>query len=133
MSENILNISDAEWIVMRVVWSLGEATSSEIVTALDRDTKWKPRTIRTLIGRLTKKGALAYREQGREFIYRASVDEKHCKTTISRHFLDRIFGGHLAPFVANLVESGNYSETDIAELKRIVEQHTEPKGGTHEK
>ncbi len=133
MSENSLNISDAEWVVMRAIWLLGDATSSQIVEALERDTRWKPRTIRTLIGRLVKKGALEYQEQGREFIYRASVDEKHCEAAVSQHFLDRIFGGRLAPFIATFVESGNYSPADIAELKRIVEIHSEPGGSNDDK
>jgi len=124
MSNKSVNISDAEWVVMRAVWSLNEATSSEITESLKEDTDWSPRTVRTMIGRLVKKGALEFREEGREYIYRAIIDEKSSEQVVSRNFLDRIFDGRLAPFVASFVESGNYSEEDISELKRIVEQHS---------
>lgn len=124
MSKSSLNISDAEWVVMRAVWSLGEASSAQILEALEKETDWKPRTIRTMISRLVKKGALDFREEGREYLYRACIDEKSSEQVVSRKFLDRIFDGRLAPFVATFVESGNYSDDDIAELKKIVEKHT---------
>lgn len=124
MATNHPNISDAEWTVMRAVWKKGDATSAEIVDAISSKNDWKPRTVRTLISRLVKKGALTYREHGREYIYRSLIDEKASKMTASTSFLDRVFGGNLAPFLANFTESGAYSDEDIAELKRIVEQHS---------
>ncbi len=124
MKSNHPNISDAEWIVMRSIWRRGEATSAEIVEEISGQNNWKPRTVRTLISRLVKKGALAFREHGREYIYRSLLDEKEFKSSASTSFLDKVFGGNLAPFLANFAESGKYSDEDIAELKRIVEQHS---------
>lgn len=120
--ENIPRISDAEWTVMRVFWARGEATSSEIIAALEDETDWKPKTIQTLIRRLVQKGALNYDKQGREFLYRPAVDEKTCESAASREFLDRVFDGKLAPFLANFVESARCSDDELAQLKRILEE-----------
>ncbi|MDF1751719.1 MAG: BlaI/MecI/CopY family transcriptional regulator [Verrucomicrobiales bacterium] len=128
-SPQIPKISDAEWCVMRVIWELEEATSSEIVDALSGDTEWKPRTIRTLIGRLVKKGALEYTEQGREYLYRAKVDERSCEREASQTFLDRVFQGRLTPFLSHFSDDQTYTDEEIAELKRIVETHEERKAG----
>ena len=115
---------------MRVFWQRGKATSAEVVEALDGRTDWKPRTIRTMIGRLHQKGALAIEEKGREYTYRPAVDEKACEQAASRSFLDRVFHGRLAPFLATFVDSGDYSERDIADLKRILkESGTNERGG----
>ncbi|MDF1814967.1 MAG: BlaI/MecI/CopY family transcriptional regulator [Verrucomicrobiales bacterium] len=128
MSSQFPKISDAEWSVMRVIWDLEEATSAEIVEALSADTDWKPRTIRTLIGRLVKKGALEYTEQGREYLYRPAIEEKLCEIEASKSFLDRVFQGRLTPFLANFADTQTCSDEEIAELKRIVEMHEERKG-----
>lgn len=115
-------ISDAEWRVMRVIWSLGQASSAQVIEALEGKTDWKPKTIQTLIGRLVQKGALTFEKNGREHIYRAAVDEKTCEIEASRSFLDRVFEGKLVPFLANFVERHDCTPEEIDELKRILEE-----------
>src|SRR5882672_7813789 len=62
-------ISDAEWDVMRVLWTKGAATAREVVDLLaHRD--WSPRTVKTLLSRLKAKGALTYEAQGKAYVYR---------------------------------------------------------------
>ena len=57
-----IDISDAEWEVMRVCWAAGAAlTANQVVEALDGKKDWNPRTVKTLLNRLTKKGALGSR------------------------------------------------------------------------
>ena len=68
MSEN-LNISDAEWEVMRVVWSSGESTSQDIALVLSGKRGWSQSTVKTLLGRLTAKGYLEARKDARRFVY----------------------------------------------------------------
>ena len=103
------------------MWSLGTANATEVVETLAGQNSWSPRTVRTLLGRLVKKGALGYREQGREYLYHPLIDERSTELEASRSFLDRVFDGKLAPFLAGFVESGDYSNADLEALKRIVE------------
>ncbi len=107
---------------MREFWNLGEATSAEIVEGLKERTHWKPRTIRTMIGRLAQKGALTFEENGREYRYHPAVDEKTCEESASHSFLDRVFEGKLAPFISTFVEKGDYTEEDLAELRKLLEK-----------
>jgi BlaI family penicillinase repressor len=62
-------ISDAEWEVMKVLWFRSAATAETVIEALSKTNNWKPATIRTLINRLVKKGALSHNREGRAFIY----------------------------------------------------------------
>ena len=57
-------ISDAEWQVMRVVWTLGQANSSEIIEQLAAKCAWSPSTVKTLLRRLEKKDFLLVDRQG---------------------------------------------------------------------
>lgn len=107
---------------MRVFWRLGEANTAAVLAELEGQTAWKPKTIQTLIRRLVQKGALDFEKNGREHIYRPAVDEKTCENDASQSFLDRVFDGKLAPFVANFVEQQDYSADELAELKQILEE-----------
>ncbi|HEQ1105071.1 TPA: CopY/TcrY family copper transport repressor [Streptococcus pyogenes] len=68
-------ISNAEWEVMRVVWTYGTVKSSDIIMILGKGRKWSDSTIKTLIGRLVKKNLLTSYRQGRAYIYQALLDE----------------------------------------------------------
>ena len=71
-----LNITDAEWEVMRVVWANKYVTSRKIRDVLEVEKDWKSATIKTLLGRLVDKGALRTEKDGRRFIYSAVVTEQ---------------------------------------------------------
>jgi len=114
-------ISDAEWVVMKVIWDKGPLTTNQVVNALDDQTDWKPKTIHTLLRRLARKGALAFAKQGREHLFRPLVDAQHCRHAASRSFLHRLFDGELGPFLASFLEQEKLSRAEIEELKRILD------------
>lgn len=71
----MLEISRAEWEVMRVIWANGAVTSAEIINWLHPKQAWSASTVRTLLGRLVQKGILKTKRQGRTFYYQATVTE----------------------------------------------------------
>jgi BlaI family penicillinase repressor len=113
-------ISDAEWVVMQVVWKSGVATANQVVEALAAHMSWKPKTVHTLLRRLVQKGALAYEKKGREHHFRPVVDAAHCMHAASRSFLDRFFGGRVAPFLACLLERESLSRSELEELRHLL-------------
>ena len=115
-------ISDAEWTVMKVLWERGSSTLAEVVKDLEGRLHWKPRTVQSLIRRLTDKGALAVEAIGREFRYSPAVTQDQCQHEESRSFLDRVFNGRLTPFVAGLMEHEEVSKDDLAALREVLAQ-----------
>jgi BlaI family penicillinase repressor len=115
-------ISDAEWVVMKVVWEQPPITTNQVVEALDSKTHWKPKTIHTLLSRLVQKGALAFERKGREYLFRPLVTARDCEHHAARSFLGRFFDGQLAPFLSRFVEGEKLSPAEIEELKRILDQ-----------
>ncbi len=107
---------------MQEFWQRGDSTAADIVTALEGRMHWKPRTVQSLINRLVGKGALGFTKIGREHLYQPLVAESECVMEASRKFVDRIFGGRLAPLLACFVESGEVSTQDIAKLRQILEE-----------
>ena len=109
---------------MRVIWDLEEATGNQVVEALAGNVEWKPATVHTLLRRLTQKKALGFEKRGREYVFRSLVAARECEREEGRMFLERVFGGQLAPFLATFVESEDFSAEEIEELKKILEQRT---------
>ncbi len=68
-------ISESEWLVIRVLWSNGSLTANEVVKELAGKTKWKPKTIKTLITRLMNNGAVKFKKEGRKYRYYPAVSE----------------------------------------------------------
>jgi BlaI family penicillinase repressor len=115
------NISEAEWKVMQVLWRLGSASLREIVEGVGEGSRWKPRTVQTLVRRLVGKGAVAAKEKGREFVYSPIFSQAECQHDESRSFLGRVFEGRLVPFLAGMVEKEAVSPEEIDELRRLLD------------
>lgn len=110
---------------MQVLWSKGPLNANEIVKQLAGKTKWKPKTIKTLINRLVRKGALKFQKEGRKYRYSPAVSEDKCVRTETKSFLRRVYGGATRPMLAAFLEDADLSPDEIAELKKILEH----KGG----
>jgi BlaI family penicillinase repressor len=120
--ENLPRISDAEWMVLKTVWKLKMPTARHVVEQLKGEADWKPKTIHTLLGRLVQKGALAAERPGREYVFKPLVSEHQCRLSASRSFLDKVFDGEIAPFLACFLEHKRLSRKEIQELKSILEE-----------
>jgi len=118
-------ISESEWQVMRVLWKKSPLTANEIVEELTGNTKWKPKTIKTLITRLTNKGAIKFEKEGRLYKYHPAVGKDECVRMERRSFVRRVYGGISKPMVASFLEDAELSANDIAELKKILDQKAE--------
>ena len=116
------SISDAEWEVMTVIWERSPITSGEVVEALAEKRAWNHRTIKTMLNRLVKKGALDYQHQGRAYLYQPCVSKEACVRRETRSFLRRIFDGAAAPALVHFVKNTELSSNDIEELKRILSE-----------
>lgn len=115
-------ISETEWEVMKVVWTKAPCPAWQIIeTLVGTDSTWHPKTIKTYLNRLVKKGALGFRKEGRAYLYRPRVTEKECVAAASDSFLDRVLGGSLKPMLAHFVERKKLSPEEIRELKQLLE------------
>jgi BlaI family penicillinase repressor len=110
---------------MRVLWKTSPLTANEIVEELAGNTKWKPKTIKTLITRLMNKGAVKFEKEGRLYRYRPAVSKDKCVRKERRSFVRRVYGGSTRPMLAAFLEEAKLSAEDISELKKILEQKAE--------
>ncbi len=115
-------ITDAEWDVMEVVWTREPVAASEIADDLVSSRAWHPQTVKTLLTRLVAKKALAYKAEGKRYLYRAKVSRDAVVRDESRSFLSRLFGGEVTPAVVHLLSHAKLSDDEIAQLRKVLNE-----------
>jgi BlaI family penicillinase repressor len=116
-------ISDAEWDVMQVLWHAAEPlTANDVVDRVPAKNRWNPRTVKTLLNRLVKKGALGFTAEGNRYHYFPRVTREACVRRESRSFLDRVFGGAAGPMLAHFVNEAPLSEEEIRRLRELLDR-----------
>ena len=113
-------ISDAEHAVMEVLWEESPLTAQGVVQRVDPARGWSANTVKTLLGRLLAKSAIAHEEDGRRYLYRPVVAREDYVSGESKRLIDRLFGGRLTPLVAHLAERDELTQYDIAEIEALL-------------
>src|SRR4030042_4770751 len=122
MKKSIPKIAESEWRIMQVLWGSGPQTANDVVSALSGEVKWKPRTIKTLISRLVKKGAVKVTEEGYRYRYSAAVEGSACVRSETRSFVRRVYQGAMKPALAAFIEDADLSDKEIDDIQRILDQ-----------
>ncbi|QAA34428.1 BlaI/MecI/CopY family transcriptional regulator [Clostridium manihotivorum] len=121
------NISNAEWQVMKVLWSKAPISSSEIIDGLKEENSWSPKTIHTLISRLVKKEAVGVNKEGSFNLYYPLVTEEECKSAETKTFLHKVYDGSLKLLLKNFIEDKHLSTEEIDELRKILDEESRGK------
>jgi BlaI family penicillinase repressor len=122
MSKNKIQISAAESQVMEALWRKAPLTPDEIIAATAKPNDWGPGTVRTLITRLLRKGALAGARQDGSYFYKPLISRADYVRSESQMLLDRLFGGQLAPLVAHFAEHRALTASDIKKLRKLIDE-----------
>jgi predicted transcriptional regulator len=117
-----VSVSEAESVVMAVLWRGGAMATEAIVAALAPERHWQESTIKTLLSRLLRKGAARATKDGRRYVYTPVLTREQWLSSESEGLLDRLFGGRIAPLVAHFSKQRKLSKRDIAELRRLIEE-----------
>lgn len=115
-------ISEAESHVMELLWRNAPQGSEELVAALQPGTGWHENTVRTLLNRLVRKGAVRADREGRRYLYSPVLTRERWQARESRSLLDRVFGGKIAPLLVHFSRNEKLSAKDVAELRKLVDQ-----------
>ena len=117
-----MQISEAESVVMDVLWRQHPLGADEVAAALASQQDWQEATIKTLLNRLLNKGAISAQKEGRRYLYSPLLKREDWVLKESRGLLDRLFDGRVAPLVAHFSAHRKLSKKDVAELRKLLEE-----------
>ena len=81
-----------------------DSATGEVVERLAGRKEWNPRTVKTLLNRLVKKGALGFEAEGKRYLYRALVKREECVRRENESFVSRVFGGRAGEMLCRFVD-----------------------------
>lgn len=113
-------ISESEWRLMKLLWRRSPQTAQELAQATAAE--WSESTVKTLLTRLVRKGALRHRKEGKAFLYAPAITEEKARSAESSSFLRRVFDGSLSPMLAHFVAEHDLSEEELREIESLVKR-----------
>ena len=117
-----VNLSDAEWKLMNLLWEQSPRTIMELTAAAREDTGWSKNTVITMLSRLEAKGAVRHEEGGRAKRYFPVISQAETAREETKNFLDKVYGGSLGLMMSAMLDSRALLEADIAELSAILDK-----------
>ena len=117
-----MQISDAEWQVMKIVWMQGEQTSSDLIRVLAERFDWSKSTVQTLLARLVEKECLTRKKEGKSFVYSALLTLDQSRDLLVRDIKDKVCSRRMKQLVADLIAECDFTQADLADLEAVISE-----------
>lgn len=115
-------LGDLQLAIMHVLWEGGEASSSAVHAALFEEHGLAPTTIATMLKKMEDKGILTHRREGRQFLFRPTIQEEEVRQTMVRELVGHVFQGDSTALVNHLLEIGDFKPEELAQLRQQIER-----------
>ena len=115
-----MQISDAEWQVMKIIWMQGEQTSTDLIKVLEKKFSWSKSTIQTLLARLVEKECLTREKQGKSFIYSALLTQEDSKKLLVQDIKDKLCSRRMKQLLADLIKECDFTLADLEDLEEVI-------------
>ncbi len=117
-----IKLSEAEWKLMNELWKEPHLTITMLTGRLKEATGWDKHTIITMLGRLEKKGAVSYRQQGRAKEFYPLISRERATDEETRSFLDRVYQGSLGMMLCQMIQKDELTAEEREELYRMLSE-----------
>ena len=123
------SLGELQLAIMRVLWAAKEATVAQVHQALLAEGGRAPTTIATMLKKMERKGVVAHRSEGRQFVFRATITESQVRKTMVGDLTERLFEGDVAALVSHLIDERKVDAAELAQLKNLIAQAQKSRKG----
>jgi len=117
-----MQISDAEWQVMKIIWMQGEQTSTDLIRVLAERFDWSKSTIQTLLARLVEKECLTRKKEGKFFVYSALLTLDQSRDLLVQDIKDKVCSRRIKNLLADLIVECDFTLADLADLESVISE-----------
>ncbi|HXT69104.1 MAG TPA: BlaI/MecI/CopY family transcriptional regulator [Vicinamibacterales bacterium] len=107
--------------IMNAVFALNNRASAEDIRARLHDAP-SDSSVRVMLARLEKKGALRHQQDGLRYLYSATTSQAVAKRTALQQVVHTFFGGSLTDTMTALVSEGSWSDDELATLRAEIDR-----------
>ncbi|MEZ6013759.1 MAG: BlaI/MecI/CopY family transcriptional regulator [Planctomycetota bacterium] len=115
-------ITDAEWDVMDVLWRKSPMTAQDVHEDLAARREWSLGTVKTLLTRLSRKGALKHIAEGKRFLYRPAVTKRACVRAAGKDLLRRAGRDAESPLLTFFLKESRLQREEIDALRALLDR-----------
>lgn len=115
-----ITLTKAELRLMKVLWVRGESSVAEMVAATAVEGELAYTSVLTTIRILETKGYVSHRQEGRAFLYNATVGETDASRSEVKHLLERFFGNSRERLLLSLLGDDEISAEELRRLKEAI-------------
>ena len=115
-----MQISDAEWQVMKIIWMQGEQTSTDLIRVLAERFDWSKSTIQTLLARLVEKECLTRKKEGKSFVYSALLTLDQSRDLLVQDIKDKVCSRRIKNLLADLIMECDFTLADLVDLETVI-------------
>lgn len=112
--------TDGELEILRVLWNRGSASLADVCEALRTEREVATTTVATMLRVMFDKGLVRRKRAGRGHHWSAAVTHAAAAQSLVGKVVDGVFDGSASRLVAHLVEAGQLSNGDLAELQELI-------------
>ena len=117
-----MQISDAEWQVMKIIWMQGEQTSSDLTRVLAERFDWSKSTIQTLLARLVEKECLTRKKEGKLFVYSTLLTLDQSRDLLVQDIKDKVCSRRIKNLLADLITECDFTQADLKDLEAVISE-----------
>jgi predicted transcriptional regulator len=120
MPKESIALTRAEWRIMKEVWAHEPCAAPTVQEQLFKQTRWAYSTVRTIMDRMVAKRLLASEKLKGVTLFRSAVTREQAQRSELMYALKHAFNGALTPMVQCLMDTGELSARELAELEALI-------------
>jgi BlaI family transcriptional regulator, penicillinase repressor len=113
-------LTDVELELMTILWRLGEGSVNDVIGELPRERELAYTSVSTILRILETKCVLEARKEGRGHVYVPQFGKADYEARVVRDVVERVFQGVPLALVRQLLDSGELTDTDLREVRKLL-------------
>jgi BlaI family penicillinase repressor len=120
MPKKEIELTEAEWTIIKAVWDQEPCTAPAIQQLLEAQTAWTYSTVRTLMDRMVAKGLLGAKKERNVTLYSSAITRAQAQRGELLYALKNAFNGALTPMVQCLIEAKDLNADELEQLESLI-------------
>ena len=120
--DSLFDLGKRERQIVEAVYRLGEASVSEVLAELADPPSYS--SVRAMLGTLVQKDVLAYRHEGKRYLYRPVASKGKTQKSAIRRLVASLFGGRASDAMAALLDvaGGSLTDEELDRIRELIDQ-----------
>ncbi len=126
-------LTKQEWIIMETLWKHSPLFLSQIMEEMAQAVNWQKSTFSTYMRKLCDSGYVAYKTVSGNRAYFPAVERSACIESESRYMMSKLTDTGAKMFLTCMIRESGLSESDRAELQKLIGELSAQADGREEK